>query len=78
MRKSGLRCCFQGSTCAEGKWLQGSERLGEYCYAQHLFNFFNLLLTVNKPHYSASICYSNNGKDKSVQNIYGCSEKKYF
>ena len=78
MRKSRLRCCFQGSTCAEGKWLQGSERLGGYCYAQHLFNFFNLLLTVNKPRYSASICYSNNDKDKSVQNIYGCSEKKYF
>lgn len=73
IRKRGLRCPFQGNTCAYGKWPQGSERLVGYCYVQHLFNFFNLLLTVNKPHCSASICYSNNSKDKSLQNIYGCS-----
>lgn len=75
-RKMWLRCPFQGSTCAQGKWLQGSEKLLGYCYVQHLFNFFNLLLTVNKSCHSASICYSNNGKDRCLQNIYGCSQKK--
>lgn len=40
---------FQGSTtCAEGKGLRGLEKPLGYCYVQHLLNFFNLLLAVNK------------------------------
>lgn len=36
-----------------GKW-QGSEKLLGDCYEEHLFNVFNLLLTVNKPCHSAA------------------------
>jgi hypothetical protein len=49
-----------------------------YYYAQHLFNFPDLLLAVNKAHHSASLCCSNNGKDKHLQSIYACSKKVLF
>lgn len=77
IRRIWLRRPFQGSTtCAWSKWLQGSEKLLGYCYGQQLFNFFNLLLAVNKPCHSANTCCSNNSKDKHLQNHLWLQQEK--
>lgn len=74
-KEEGAQGSFSGKHLCWRKWLQGSERPVGYCYVQRSFNFFNLLSTVNKSRYSASICYSNNGKDTSLKTLMAVARK---